>query len=200
MRELIAALVGVALVTTAAPALATSDDLREENRAFILEHLDDYDPDEVVEVRLNGDTHQMTQAEAIDHALDMIGDQDIERIATAAAPADHETRDWVGDLLHLGIGGADCGTQTQLAESTPGADVDPQFELHDGPVLYTTGTNADRLHVVHSDTMKEGHLVGEIGWTGKATSFCVPGFLVLDRIDGLATDDGLPEDVHDLPG
>jgi hypothetical protein len=200
MQRYAALLAALALVTMGAPAASTADDAREENREFLLQYWEDYDPDEVVEVQVNAQTQTMTQEEALDHALDLAEDRDLETIANAAVPADHDSRDWVGDLFHLALGGADCGTQSVITEqgSALGADADPQFELHEGPVLYTTGASADRLNVVHSATMKEGHTVDEVSWTGKARSFCIPGFLALDSIDGIATNDGLPGAVHDL--
>jgi hypothetical protein len=178
------------------PAAASGDSLREQNREFILENTEDYDPDETVEVRINGQWQTMKASEALDHALDMTEDTDLETIALSADEATHGEPTWVGDILHLALGGADCGTTTEVAPSTPGEDLDPQFELHDGPVAYTTGTNADRLHVVYSYTMKEGHLADELNWGGKAQSLCVPGFVALDRIDGYATEDDALELPH----
>jgi hypothetical protein len=173
--------------------------VRESNREFILSYAEDWDPDETVEVRVDGQVEQMTASQALELALDRAGERNLERLANNAEPASHDTRDWIGDIFHLGLGGADCGTTTTYTPSTPGTELDPQFELHEGPVSYTSGTNADRLHVVFSDTMKEGHAVGSIDWIGKAQSFCFPGLLVLENIDGVATNDDLPGELHDVP-
>lgn len=200
MRRYAVVLVAVGLVTMAAPAASTADDVREDNREFILDHWGDYDADRAIEVQVDGETQVMTEEQALEHALDLAEDRDLELIASTAQPAGHDTRDWVGDLLHLALGGANCGTQSVITEqgSDVGEDLDPQFQLHEGPVVYTTGATADRLNLIHSDTMKEGHTVDEVDWTGKARSFCIPGFLALDLIDGLATNEDLPEEVHDL--
>lgn len=189
MRQLAVALVGLAMLSMTVPANASGDALREENRAFMLSHLDDWDPDRVVDVRVDGEWTTMTASEALDLALDMVEGIDLEQIAASAEASSHGTGDWAGDILELALGGADCGESTSVGPETPGAEPDPQLELQEGDLTYVEGVTAG-FHNVFSYTMKEGdNSLDEtpVHHVGKGLSLCISNFVYLSLYTGFAT-------------
>lgn len=188
MRKMVAIVLGLAMVTMAVPATASEDSLREKNRAFILSHLDDWDPDRVVDVRVDGEWQTMTASEALELALDMAEDKNLERLANAAEDSDHGTEDWAGDILELALGDADCGESTSVGPVTPGAEPDPQLTVHEGDLTYVTGVTGD-FHRVISETMKEDAMVDgtAVHHVGKGGSLCISGFVYLSLYTGFAT-------------
>lgn len=188
MRKIVATILGLAMVTMAVPATASDDSLRESNREFILSHLDDWDPDRVVDVRVDGEWQTMEASQALELALDMVEDKDLERLANAADGGAHGTEDWAGDILELALGNADCGESTSVGPATPGAEPDPQLTVHEGDLTYVTGVSGD-FHRVISETMKEDARVGgtAVHHVGKGLSLCISGFVYLSLYTGFAT-------------
>jgi hypothetical protein len=151
MRRTLAIVLGVALVTVAAPATATEDSHREENRAFLIERLEahgTWDPDRTVEVTEDDETRTMPAEDALELYLDRVEGIPLEQIANSDS---HDGEPLVGDILLLNF--FTCFDAT-VEQSTPlpSVQVDPQLTIHGGDAL--TG-NAPPGTIYYANTMKE---------------------------------------------
>lgn len=193
MEKIVAFALALAMFAVVAPgAVAEDTSVREENREFILEHADEYDPNEVVEVHHNGIVEEMTAEEALELTLDRAGDRNL---ADLAASATHGSSDLVGDVWLLGFGSVDCGETTILQEGVnPFLGLHPQFFLYAGDYGYNEDSSADFLLGL-GFTMKEFVLVSdEVNYGGISDFFCFEGSfgVLFPFIDGYSTTEDVP--------
>jgi hypothetical protein len=198
MRRLAAAVLGFALVATVAPTVAAAEDVRESNRAFILENSEVFRPDATVEVHQGDSVEEMTAREALDLVLDRAGDRDLARLATSAT---HGSTDVAGDVWILGLGNVDCGTTTTYApQPVFGMPVQEQFYVYDGFVGYNVGSSAEDWWA-DAWTLKETvQGSGTVNYGGLSNFFCVEDTVepigwdgaLFPFIDGYATEEPVP--------
>lgn len=191
MRRIVAIVVGVALVSMTAPATtATGQSIRDQNREWILDQVEDYRPDAIVEVHSDGTVEQMPARKALEVTLDRAGDR---KLATLAAGASHGTSDLVGDIWLIGFGFEDCSWHP-IAPQPVSAPVLSQLWIYSGEIGY--GHAAASSWTATGWTMKETVTgSGDVYFGGVADFFCVEGGffgILFPFVDGYVTQRPVP--------
>jgi len=158
--------------------------VENENEAFVESHLGEaYDPDAVIDVRVNGQEYSMKAREALNLVLEVT---DRVPLATIAGADGDEPLAESGDLLIHALFG-ECGEVTEVRSTpVPGLRLDPQFWLYEGGVI--EGVASEDARYVNHLAKSEGSAAG-LTFAGHGTSLCIPmigwpGSIWLVVIDG----------------
>jgi len=183
MKKIAAIAVSIAMVAMAAPATATTtDDYREENRAFLMEKLgDEYDPNAIVEVTVNGHTEKMEASEAVELWLDQT-----ERVNVAdIANSDGHGTPTAGDIWLVNLFSC-IEPDTQEDTPVPALQPDPQLYVYEGGLIQGEAPSGTSFLA-----WTEGKSVGDasgLTYAGQGSTLCI-NFFFLEI--GLAFYDGV---------
>lgn len=185
MQKILAALAAAALLAVAAPVNANSND---KNVDFLvafagLESI----PEGVGTLNVNGETMEITIAEAFALAAERANGVDLAAIASAAAPGDATG---LGDVWALEIGGGRCPAVDVISgQVLPGSALNPQAYVYNGPV----GTSETSGSGIIIDWTTKGLTGGSYGsgmtYGGQSDFWCFAFFgiyILFPFIDGFA--------------
>jgi hypothetical protein len=198
MRRIAVLALGLAMLTMTVPVTAETS-TRASNRAFVLDHVEDYDPDEIVEVHLDHGIEEMRAEEALELVLDRAGDRDL---AAMADGAQHTNGPLVqtGEVLLYGLGDVRCGDSERHADRPPQFSLSPQGAwLDQGPVQSVTNVSAN-VWWAWGMTFKDVHqgFGGPLSYSGAIARLCIPNFygdglgILFPLIDGTAVRGNVP--------
>lgn len=192
MKKIAALAISMAMLAMAVPATAdTGEDIREQNREWLLEQNPNYNPNEIVEVHHNGIVEQMTAEDALDITLDRAGDKLLENIAADAGGSGGGTV--AGDVWLIGFGSVDCGSTTVLAPTPyPFTPIHTQLWLYGASTGYNEDSSANFWFAISWTAKTDIDGSGVVDYGGDSDFFCIEGgffSLLFPFIDGYATNE-----------
>lgn len=179
--RLLAFLVAAAVLAAAVPG-ASSDILRERNRAWMLDHFGDrYDPDRLYSGMWGLEGTTLRGSNVLERALDRL--HDVDAADMAAQTVSYPFND-LGDVWLLGFGDGRCGPNLILGPSPAYLPYESQTQIYSGAI-----------GIGHA----EGFAGFSVGWTFKTSGtfgpepidygpitdlFCFDGLIFFPYLDG----------------